>query len=548
MSTVLATIAAVAALSAAGVVPVVGTVGLRWFAVPLTPLAGAVLAAVAANASLSFGGPLLTWFVVLAALSAVSVFSVWVLHPDRGPWGRERPAPMPGRRRHRMVGIVGFLGVVAACAWSLRGLRTPTVGFDARALWVMRPGWFLQSHAQLLIDMRTPGLVLTQSSYPPLVSAVVAVAWRVTGIHTARLGVTTMAVVNACALTAAALALVECGRGAAARLATGGGADPVRGAHRAGAGAGMVRPPWGPMVAGVVAAVLLVPVAAGITEPFLTNGYADPIWSLAAVGAVAYGLQVRSDRSTRAAAAVLILVAGLSKNEGLLTAVALVVLVAARSIGPDGIAGGWSGWRRGWRDDRPATVRRWAVPLGVAAAELAVLAWWPLLMHGIGARGASTSFTTSTDTASRTSAVVHGMSPYLHVLVLAVPLAVVGGLGLRAVRRRAGVGNDLWAWLALAVGLVAVGGALVTGSGAILPWIRSTVHRITEYPVLQGWWIIAVWAVVAAAAVGGRTTVTDDGDRGLGDGVDVPVTGVVGGGPADDRGGVPAVAPVGAGS
>ena len=106
--------------------------------------------------------------------------------------------------------------MVAACAWSLRGLRSPTVGFDARALWVMRPGWFLQSHAQLLVDLKARGLVLTQSAYPPLVSASAAVAWKITGVHTARLGVTTVAVLNACALAAAALALVECGRGMAA--------------------------------------------------------------------------------------------------------------------------------------------------------------------------------------------------------------------------------------------------------------------------------------------------------------------------------------------
>ncbi len=207
------------------------------------------------------------------------------------------------------------------------------------------------------------------------------------------------------------------------------GAKPVRRAHAA------VRPPWAPMVAGVLAAVLLVFVSAGVTEPFLTNGYADPLWSLAAVGAVAFGLQMHTDRSTRAATVVLLLVAGLTKDEGFVTAVALLVLVAARSIG-------WEGLRH---------LRRWAVPVVLAVAELAILAWWPLLMHAIGARGASSTFTTSNVTSSRASAVVHGMSPYLHVLVLALPLSVVGGLALTAVRRRAGLGNDLWAWLALAV-------------------------------------------------------------------------------------------------
>jgi hypothetical protein len=185
---------------------------------------------------------------------------------------------------------------------------------------------------------------------------------------------------------------------------------------------------------------------------------------------------------------VLILVAELTKDEGLVTAVAPVVLVAARSIG-------WEGVSRGRR--------RWTAPVALAAADLAVLAWWPLLMHTIGARGTSSTFTTSNSTASRATAVVHGMSPYLHVLVLALPLVIVGGLALTAIRQRAGLGNDLCVWIGLAVGLMAVGGALVTGSGAILLWIRSTVHRITEYPVLKAWWIIAACAVAASSGAGG---------------------------------------------
>jgi len=494
VNTAFATVVALLALGAAGLVPVAGAVGARWVTVPLAPLGGAVLASVAATASLSFGGALITWFVALAVVSGVVVFGTWVLRPELGPWVGPPNRRRPGRARHRLVGVVGFLAVVVACAWSLRGLRTPTVGFDARALWVMRPGWFLQSHAQLLVDMKVRGLVLTQSAYPPLVSASTAVAWHVTGVHTARLGVTTVALLNVCALAAAALALVESGRDAALRLArrtdSAAGGDVPEAAR--------ARPPWAPMVAGVGAAVLLVLVAAGVTEPFLTNGYADPIWSIAAVGAVAFGLQARSDRSTRAAAAVLVLVAGMSKNEGLVTALALVVLIGARSIGGDGLRAGW---------------RRWSVPVGVGAVELALLAWWPVLMHAIDARGASSTFTASTDLASRTSAVLHGMSPYLHVLVLALPLSIVGGVMLTAVRRRSGFGNDVWAWLALAVGLVAIGAALVTGSGAILPWIRSTVHRITEYPILEGWWIIGYWAVVAAAGTSVRSAPTGTVER-----------------------------------
>jgi len=503
VTTAPATVVALVVLAAAGLVPVVAAVGPRWVTVPLAPLGGAVVAGLAATASLSFGGPLLAWFAFLAVAGAAAAVALRAARPELGPWGRALRADRAtghhrGVDRRRAAGVVGVVAVVVACAWSLRGLRSPTVGFDARALWVMRPGWFLQSHAQLLVDMRARGLVLTQSAYPPLVSASAAVAWGVTGVHTARLGVTTVAVLNACALCAAALAVVEIGRTAATRLAGGSPADGAVG--RGSAPRPGVRPPWAPMVAGVAAAVLLVLVAAGVTEPFLTNGYADPLWSLAAVGAAAFGLQSGSDWSNRATTVVLVLVAGLSKDEGLVTALALVALVAARSIGGAGLRGDG---------------RRWRLPIAVAAGEVAVLGWWPLLMHAIGARGASSTFTTSNGTAARASAVVHGMSPYLHVLVLAVPLSALAALALSAVRRRSGVGNDLWAWAALAVGLVAVGGALVTGTGAIVPWIRSTVHRITEYPILQAWWIIAVWAVVASGAVGGTRRGTGSGAPGV---------------------------------
>ena len=77
-----------------------------------------------------------------------------------------------------------------------------------------------------------------------------------------------------------------------------------------------------PLLVGVIVAVLLVFVVFGITEPFMTNGYADPIWSLAAVGAVAYGLQLRKSRANQGVTLILVLVAGMSKDEGFATAFA----------------------------------------------------------------------------------------------------------------------------------------------------------------------------------------------------------------------------------
>ncbi len=508
MSTTAAAFTGLVVLGLAGALPVVVGVGLRWVTLPLAPLAGAVLASLAATAYVALGLSFMTWFVALAVLGAVAAGAWWLWGPTLG-LGRtdgklgvsegdlEETVRHPRDHRVALAGAVGALIVGVTCVASLRGIRTPTVGFDARALWVMRPGWFLQSHQQLLVDLKVRGLVLTQSAYPPLVSAASAIAWKVTGVHTARLGVVVTAALNGCALAVAAFAVADVGRRAAIGLSGRRAAIGLSGRRaaiglsgRRAAHAASAPTPWTPLVAGVVVAALLVLVAAGVTEPFLTNGYADPIWSLAAVGAVAWGLQSPRERSAQSIAVVLVLVAGGAKDEGFVTAVAIIALIAVRSLA--GVVAD-----HGWR----APLSRLAAPVGLAGLELVIIGWWPELMQVIGARGASSTFTIQSDLTSRTTAVVHGMSPYLHVLVLAVPVAIAGGVVLSGVRRRTDTGNDLWAWAALACGLVAVAGALITGQGAIGPWILSTVHRITEFPTLAAWWIVGTWGVVAATAL-----------------------------------------------
>jgi len=320
LSTAPAALVAVMILSAAGVLPALALIGLRWIAIPLVPLTGAALAALAATGYLAVGGTFMVWFVGLAVVGALAVVAYWVTRPDRRPWaGTSRPrTPLAGW--HRIAGVAGSVAILTSCAWCLRDLASPTVGFDARAVWLMTAGWFLQSHHQLLIDMRVPDLGVGQSAYPPLVSASTAVSWSVTGNHSMRLGVVVIALLNTCALATAAFALVECGRRVTGRLSTAAtppaatpGGTPTAGPLSLIRGRSWVALP---MMVGVVSAVLLIFIAFGITEPFMTNGYADPLWSLAAVGAVAYGLQMQPGRSELGVVLVLVLVAGLSKDEG----------------------------------------------------------------------------------------------------------------------------------------------------------------------------------------------------------------------------------------
>ena len=122
----------------------------------------------------------MAWFVSLATAGWIAVGGYWAARPGGRPWGRRSAGGRAVDTAYRLVGIVGAGSIAAACAWNLRGLSTPTVGFDARAVWLMRSGWFLQSHHQFLIDIRVP-YVVSPESMSTLVSATSALAWSVTG-------------------------------------------------------------------------------------------------------------------------------------------------------------------------------------------------------------------------------------------------------------------------------------------------------------------------------------------------------------------------------
>jgi hypothetical protein len=485
VTTVSATIVTMAVLALAGLFPAVALIGLRLITVPLLPLAGAVIAALSATCFIAVGGSFIGWFVGLAVTGLLGVSACWALRPGWRPRrDRSDHRRLSGRRRS-VVATAGGLVILASSVWCLRGLATPTVGFDARALWLARAGWFLQSHQQLLVKMRVHDVVLVQSVYPPLVSASTAVAWRVTGDQSMRLGVVVIAILNTCALVVAAYALIDAGRQATIRLT----ADDVEdGSGPTGVAVGGA--PLVPMAVGVVSAGLLVFIAFGVCEPFMTNGYADPIWALAGVGAVAYGLQLGINRTNQGVALILLLVAGMSKDEGAVTALGLIALIAVRRVTT------MSGEERR---------RRWAGPVLIGMAQVAAIGAWPLLMRIIGARGeTSASFSSLQDWPTRARIAYDGMAPYLHVIALAAPLAVVGGLILAKVRRRSGMANDWWAWAGLVCGLLAVSGAYVTGTADLRVWLVGTVDRVTDFAALAGWWIVAMWAVVASGAPAAR--------------------------------------------
>jgi hypothetical protein len=216
---------------------------------------------------------------------------------------------------------------------------------------------------------------------------------------------------------------------------------------------------------------------------FETNGYADPLWSLAAVGAVLFGLILEPTGSDLGVVAILLAVAGLTKVEGTAVAVVLVLAVGARQL---------------LRSHRHGERLRPVLAMGIGVAALLA---WELLVIVLGVP-TDPSIVGQRDGSllSRAQGTWDGAVPHLHVVVLA-GLCALGGLALlRTVRGRLGMGNDLWAWGALVVASGVLGAAYVFGPGNLELWLATSVNRTTIFVALMGWWIVAAWALTASGA------------------------------------------------
>jgi hypothetical protein len=185
-------------------------------------------------------------------------------------------------------------------------------------------------------------------------------------------------------------------------------------------------------------------------------------------------------------AAILLPVAGLTKIEGTAVSMVLLVVVVLRLWSRAGVGRG----------------RRRVRLVAATAFGLIALLAWPVATIILGVpKDPSLSGTRQGSLLSRTHRTVDAASPHLHVVLLAAVCAVAGLLLLRALRDRLGLGNDLWAWLALGGAVLVLGGAYVFGPGNVELWLDTSVNRTTIFIALLAWWMVAVWALVGAAGV-----------------------------------------------
>ena len=387
----------------------------------------------------------------------------------------------------RVGRFVSVAVLVLSITYCLRALRSPSVGFDARLIWFLRAGWLLESHDRALTEFAQcrsfhPRGVPTSGQFDrrcvvvyrgqPLRADSASCHQRCKRVRTLHssvgdrrswvcglkeiCGATTHATVRRSHGTLSLFCFVV-------RLSF----------------------PW---ATSLVIAVALTLTTFGVVGPFATNGYADPLWSIAAVGAVTFGLILPQERWMLGVSSILTLVAGETKVEGTVVAGAIMVLVIAR----------WVGASRSVRHRK-----QHAALVGVAGAV--VLSGWPVLMKLLGSTGGFYSVSLQIRSVpSRLQPIYDAIEVHLHIVPLAIGIAVAGSLCLPGVRKGLNLGNDFWAWGALAAGTVIVTVSYFEWTGdaySLLLWLKTSVHRVTEFSDLMAWWIIGVWLVIACSAL-----------------------------------------------
>ena len=363
--------------------------------------------------------------------------------------------------------------MVAAVNWPLQALRAPIVAYDGYMIWTLHSLMVHGGHGTLHAGLTNPVYSFSNPGYPLLVPASGATGYAAAGTVSLRLATAITAILNACAL-----ATLGCGLCALSECAT-------RISSR---------------VIATMAAICLCLIGFGLSGVYGVGGYADLLWAASAAAAVLWGLVLPLSGRHLAIAWVLATVAGLTKNEGFITACIILLLVSIRYLpvpsrsinlprhaGPGTQRDHWLSWT--W----------WLAKVFAATVLLALpgILWDGYVKYaGIGSDFVGHS---GQPLALRFHATVNSFWAELHVVPLAMGVALVAAFVLRSARTRIGAANDLWLWIVLLASLVAVGITYVFGALEIHWWLSTSASRTTIFAALTAYADLAVWLVVATA-------------------------------------------------
>lgn len=438
----------------------------------LAPLIGAAMAAIAAELELGVGGTLTHWYVIVAVTVNVIAAVWWLVLGRRVKW-----TSLPWYWSLATV-VVEFVALVIP----LTALRVPVIGRDPNSIWLTHAMLIAGGHNTLVAGLKNPVYAFDNPDYPPLVPAASALAFAFDGLGDLHLSVDMTVLLTCCALGVL---------GAAVAMA----AQKSRHVTRAGA---------------VVAAGAICLVGFAVSGKFAISGYTDLLWAAAAAAAVILGLVLPRGPQNLCLAWICAAAASLTKNEGLTTALIILVLITFRYL-PVRIS-----WRHRARPNL-RSVGRFALTWLQRAAFLIVPALPGLasawLARRIGLQNAFFGTVAQSALSGRASATLTAMEPYLKVLPLAAAVTLAGCLAMNADRRRAGFGNPVWLWAGWALSLGAIFATYVYGTLKISLWLANSVDRTTIFAQLLLYAYIAFWLVLGLeGALAGRTrTVAEAG-------------------------------------
>jgi hypothetical protein len=474
----------VVGLGAPGILPSLAVARRSPVLVFLAPLAGAGMVAVAAEIELGVGGSLVADYAVVAVAANLAVTAWWLaarrsLRPWAGPsWGWS---------------IVTVVVVLAAAAVPLDALRVPMIGGDGNSIWLTHALMVYGGHHELLTDLQNVAYRFSNPDYPLLAPAAGALAFAFFGLGNLHLAVDMTVLLSACGLgvVGTGIAVAVSGGSQAGRPSQGGsgGMGPSRKRSQQSGGRQPTR------AAAVAAAGAICVVGFAVSGVFEIQGYADLLWAVAAVGAVIWGLVLPQSAQALGVAWICAVVASLTKNEGLTTAIAILVLIALRY--------------------RPLTrpvlaARRWAERAAfVAVPALPGLAWAGLVRL-IGLHDAFFRATSPESPVTRAGATVAGMAAHLAVAPVDLAVLLVGCWFLRRDRERARLGNPAWLWAAWLGSLAILFATYMIGGPEIHGWLTASVNRTTIFAQVLLYADLAIWLVIA---VDGAFTRADSEQR-----------------------------------
>jgi hypothetical protein len=482
-------LAALALLVAPAVLPALALLGARTTTVFIAPLVGAVFAAIAAELEAVAGSTLLTWYVILAVLANVAALAgfgqrfVASRKAQRTPLqaldgGGPRGWAWPSWWSWATVAVMAL-----AAAWPLQVLRTPILGSDAFSVWTLHSLFIYCGHNVYEGALTDPVYGFSYPNYPQLVPATGALGFVAEGGVDLRLAVILTSVLNACALAAAGCAVAA-----------------TAAAH----GRALAR------VVGLGAGACVCLIGFGLSGNFGVSGYADLLWAASALAAILIGLVLPPSPRNLAAAWVCATVAGLSKTEGFVTACMILGLLAVRYIPrPVSPLTAVRQKAEGVRRAGSLVWARWAAKVVFFAVVMALpgLFWSGYVKYekiGSGVVGSS-----GQSVALRSRATAPALWSNLHVLPLAVGVALVGAVVLSRRRRRLALASDVWLWIVLAGSLAALVITYVIGAFEIHWWLSTSANRTTIFENLTAYGDMAVWLTVAASYQADRSSVPE---------------------------------------